>query len=66
MITGRANENYEAQLKQIAADLQAGGGVLVYFNTLSERWFLPTAEELESKLAWNKREAFADGTIYRR
>jgi hypothetical protein len=38
---------------------------LVYFNTLPERWFLPTAGDLRSELPLAEIVTTRDGSIYK-
>jgi hypothetical protein len=60
--TGLPNPQYEAELQLMSDDLRTHKGVLVYFNTLPERWFLPLESELRSRLALPTRD-FTDGSI---
>jgi hypothetical protein len=60
--TGRPNEQYESELSRMNDDLRAQKGVLVYFRALPERWFLPSEDELRSRLSLQVR-TFNDGSI---
>jgi hypothetical protein len=44
--------------------LGEGKGFLVYFNTLPERWFLPSESDLTSKMPLTKMLTSPDGSIY--
>lgn len=61
--TGRPNEHYEGELSRMNDELQAQKGVLVYFRALPERWFLPSEDELRSRLSPQVR-SFSDGSIF--
>jgi len=43
--TAQPNPDYEPALQKMSEELRQRHGVLVYFNTLSERWFLPLESE---------------------
>ena len=45
-------------------DLREHHGVLVYFYTLPERWFLPSENNLKGRLHLRRLAAEADGAIY--
>ena len=62
--TGRPNQNYEAELGKMQTDLKDHHGVLVYFNRLPERWFLPSESELRTRLLLHETARFRDGAIY--
>ncbi|MEP6913255.1 MAG: hypothetical protein ABI923_10900, partial [bacterium] len=62
--TGRANQNYDVELERMKTDLKENHGVLVYFNTLPERWFLPAESELITQLPLREIMRFRDGSIY--
>lgn len=63
--TGRANENYAAEVEGMGKALTEQGGRLVYFNTLTERWFLPSESELRSRLPLTEMITAPDGSIYK-
>lgn len=62
--TGRPNPLYQAELNKMADDLREHDGVLVYFNTLPERWFLPLEGELQSQLPLTAVVTAADGSLF--
>ncbi|HXM33670.1 MAG TPA: hypothetical protein VN920_00650 [Pyrinomonadaceae bacterium] len=62
--TGQPNPRYEAELKKMSDDLRRHNGVLVYFNTLPERWFLPLEGELKSQLPLTGRAITPDGSLF--
>jgi 4-amino-4-deoxy-L-arabinose transferase-like glycosyltransferase len=62
-VTGRPNQNYETELAQMGSRLKTGGGALVYFNTLPERWYLPSESELRMKLELTEIAKGTDGSI---
>lgn len=61
--TGRVNQNYEAEMDRMESDLREHHGVLVYFNTLPERWFLPSESELKTRLSLTEIAKGSDGSI---
>jgi len=62
-VTGQPNQNYEAELEKMSTALKDQKGVLVYFNTLSERWYLPAESELKSQLSLTEIAKAPDGSI---
>ena len=62
--TGQPNQQYEVEVEKMGADLRQHHGVLVYFNTLPERWSLPLAGELKSQLPLVAVATELDGSIY--
>ena len=63
--TGRPNPLYEADLQKMSDDMRRYHGVMVYFNTLSERWYLPLESELTSRLPLTELLTAPDGSIYK-
>lgn len=63
--TGRENENYDAEVESMGKALQERSGLLVYFNTFPERWFLPLESELRSQLPLTEMVAAPDGSLYK-
>lgn len=62
-VTGRPNRNYEGELENMRTVLREKEGVLVYFNTLPERWHLPAESELELRLKPREVATQSDGWI---
>jgi hypothetical protein len=62
--TGRPNQNYAAEVESMRKALGEGKGFLIYFNTLPERWFLPSESDLTSQIPLTKILASPDGAIY--
>jgi len=62
--TGQPNTAYEAELHKMSDDLRMHHGVLIYFNTLSERWFLPLESDLKSALPLADLSSTADASFY--
>lgn len=62
--TGRENENYDTEVESMGKALKENSGRLVYFNTLTERWFLPSETELKQRLELRIVESNADGSVY--
>jgi len=61
--TGRKNQNYAAEVESMRKGL-ASGGRLVYFDTLPERWFLPSKEELRIQVPLTELATTNDGAIF--
>lgn len=62
--TGRPNASYEAERQKMSDDLRQHHGVLVYFNTLPERWYLPRESDLQNELPLAEVAAAPDASIY--
>jgi hypothetical protein len=62
--TAQPNPNYDVELQRMSDDLRQHHGVLVYFNTLPERWFLPLESELQSELPLNEIATEVDGSVF--
>jgi hypothetical protein len=62
--TGQANRNYEAELDRMELVLREQKGVLVYFNTLPERWHLPAENELRTRLSLVEIASGSDGSVW--
>lgn len=59
-----ANTAYADQLGKMAAELKAKKGVLVYFDSISWRWYLPSETELTETLDLRAVARQRDGSIY--
>ena len=46
--TLRANQDYEKELNQMIHKCIEGKALIVYFNSITWRWYLPTTQEIES------------------
>ena len=62
--TGRPNQRFEDEFQRMERDLREHSGVVVYFNTLSERWTLTSEAELRQRLKMLRTETLSDGSIY--
>jgi hypothetical protein len=62
--TGRENANYASELAAMREQLETRGGVLVYFENLGERFYLPTADELRAGLSLRETLRTSGGAIY--
>jgi hypothetical protein len=58
------NAQYLAQLGAMESKLKSSRGVIVYFDQVRWRRYLPDANELETTLALRALSRVADGTIY--
>lgn len=63
--TGEVRSAYEDELVWMKGELAAKRGVLVYFNTVPWRSYLPSKEELRTKLGLHPVITELDGSIYR-
>jgi hypothetical protein len=63
--TGRENQNYAAEVESMRTALKERGGLLVYFDTLPERWFLPSKTDLVNQLSLTEIMTTPDGSIYK-
>lgn len=62
--TGRENEIYDAEVESMGKALTERSGLLVYFNTFPERWFLPSEVELKQRLKLRSVGTNFDGSVY--
>lgn len=62
--TGQPNQHYDEEVLRMKQDLHEHEGVVVYFNTFSERWTLISETELRQRLNIERAETVPDGTIY--
>ena len=58
------NEGYRSELVNLLGRLQAERGVLVYFRTVSWRWYLPSERDLSEDLGLHLIAKEEDGAIY--
>jgi hypothetical protein len=58
------NEAFEGERQQMCGDIVQRGAILVYFNHIDWRWYLPTKADLEAKCNLPIWRQFADGTVY--
>jgi len=58
------NREYGRELESMAADLRRTDGRVVYFDRVSWRWYLPTAEELVGASLLRLVETKSDGSVY--
>lgn len=61
--TGQPNPNYDQELARMREELRQHNGAIVYFNTLPERWFLPSEIELRTRLPLTEVATAPDGSI---
>lgn len=62
--SGLKNEDLEPELLRMQETLASSNGLLVYFNLIDWRWYLPTSDFLAQKLPLQVRYKGADGIIY--
>jgi hypothetical protein len=67
MIHGSAQPNprYLEEMQEMHDDMETHHGVLVYFNTFPERWFLPAESEMRKRLPLTEISISSDGDVYR-
>ena len=59
------NQQFYSQLAQMKHDMKMSNGVLVYFDRVAWRWYLPERKELETAMGLRLIFAGNDGAIYR-
>jgi len=62
--TRAPNENYNAQLLKMKNLLKTNQGLLVYFDRVQWRWYLPSPADLEGELGLRLLVREKDGMIY--
>ncbi|MFA6637056.1 MAG: hypothetical protein WCV56_08175 [Candidatus Omnitrophota bacterium] len=62
--TLRMNEDYEEKLNQMVQECSEGKALIVYFNTITWRWYLPSIEEIEARDNLPVLRKTQDGVIY--
>ena len=62
--TSETNQNYEAEVEKMGTVLRDQQGVLIYLNTLPERWNLPAVGELRTALPLQESYVTSDGAVY--
>lgn len=60
----RANESYEDALKKMIQECIDGRARIVYFDTITSRWYLPSAKEIEATGTLPILTKMQDGIIY--
>jgi hypothetical protein len=60
----RPNERYMYELAEMKSRLEDQGAVLVHFETITGRWYLPSESELREQLSFSVLATGKDGTIY--
>jgi hypothetical protein len=58
------NPDYRVQIEQMKRELQTTNGVLIFFDRVNWRSYLPSAKELESILGLRLMLKTADGSVY--
>ena len=58
------NKRYADEITDMKERLSKGNGFILYFDTESRLWFLPSKDELEKKLPLQVLKTATDGTIY--
>jgi hypothetical protein len=59
------NQQFYSQLAQMKHNMKMSNGVLVYFDRVAWRWYLPERKELETAMGLRLIFAGNDGAIYR-
>jgi hypothetical protein len=62
--TAQPNRQYERDVERMKTDIQTHNGVLLYFQGLPERTFLPSEDQLRSRLPFDV-VSLSDGSIFR-
>ena len=61
---GRDNNDFSAQMEALRDDLNNNHAVVIYFDRINWRWYLPTRNELEDSYKLPVVTRFADGVVY--
>ena len=62
--THQININYLYELSSMAKQLRQERGILVYFNSVGWRWYIPSEDELKERLALRLLVREKDGSVY--
>lgn len=62
--TRRINHNYFIELDEMREQMERSGGLLVYFDSFTARWYLPSKEELEQHLPLSLVAETPEGSMY--
>lgn len=62
--TGQANNDFASSMSQLQEALRNDNAVVVYFDKVTWRWYLPSKDELEKVHQLPVRRQLADGVIY--
>ncbi len=63
--TLKENEGYLGQLNQMFRECKEGNALIAYLNSITQRWYLPSKEEIESMFSIPIVVRLEDGVIYR-
>ncbi len=63
--TKMLNDDYPSELAAVRRELKEHNGVLVYFNKIAWRWYLPSENELEEELVLHLYAREEDGSLYK-
>lgn len=64
-LSRKINDKFESELALMKQQLQRRNGILVYFNTIAWRWYLPTEDKLQDLLPLRLIVRASDGGIYK-
>jgi hypothetical protein len=59
-----ANPDYNEEISAMCEDVTDHEALLVYFNNLTDNWYLPSAQEIESTCHLPVLQQFTDGIVY--
>ncbi len=62
--TLKKNRDFDTDLQEMAEKLKSANGVLVYFNLIKWRWYLPTSEYLYENLPLRIIYQGSDGAVF--
>jgi hypothetical protein len=63
--TSRPNQRFASEMIQVKRRLDEGQAMLVFFNRVSWRWYLPTADEVEEAIGRRPLVRVSDGLVFR-
>ena len=63
--TRKRNKNFESEIVKMVQEIETNDGVLIYFNMVNWRGYLPTNQDIARKLPVKTIYQGHDGTIYK-
>jgi hypothetical protein len=60
----RVNTDFESQMTTLRDDLNNNHALVIYFDKITWRWYLPNRNELEETYKLPVLMRFADGVVY--
>jgi 4-amino-4-deoxy-L-arabinose transferase-like glycosyltransferase len=58
------NQHYSAEIAGMQEELRKNQGIVIYFDADARLWYLPSKEELQTKVSLRVLKTASDGTVY--